>query len=201
MNQVQWGGRWLLLLLTIWGAPALRAQSASDTTFLSTLGELRDADYSAKSAIVDRLSQSGHPSLRAVLTALMSGRLYFRNSDQQIFLVKSADSDPLQLIDPLTLKDAGSAPADSLTNIGTNNSLRRVLRTTVARFALSSPVAADRLQAVRDILASPDDETAAMLRERSAVETNASVKKEIATGLALASLGSSDSKTRLDAIA
>ena len=201
MKKVQWGGRWLLLLLTIWGALALSAQSASDTTFLSTLGELREADYSAKSAIVDRLSQGGHPSLRAVLTALMSGRLYFRNSDQQIFLVKSADSDPLQLIDPLTLKDAGSAPADSLTNIGTNNSLRRVLRTTVARFALSSAVAADRLQAVRDIMASPDDETTAILRERSGVETNASVKKEIATGLALAALTSPDSKTRLDAIA
>ncbi len=45
----------------------------------------------------------------------MEDRLYFRNSDQKIFIVKAADADPLNLIDPLSLKDAGSAPADSLT--------------------------------------------------------------------------------------
>ena len=89
--------------------------------FLSTLGELREATYSDKAAIVERLSQSGHPSVRAVLTALLEDRLYFRNSDQKVFIVKSADGDPLDLIDPLSLKSAGSAPADSLTKIGTNN--------------------------------------------------------------------------------
>ena len=58
--------------------------------FLSTLGELRDASFSDKENIVERLSQSGHPSVRAVLTALLEDRLYFRNSDQKIFIVKSA---------------------------------------------------------------------------------------------------------------
>ena len=91
------------------------AQSPKDASFLSTLGELREASYSDKATIAERLSQSGHPSVRAVLTALMEGRLYFRNSDQKIFIVKSADADPLNLIDPLSLKDAGSASADSMT--------------------------------------------------------------------------------------
>ena len=103
------------------------------------LGEMREASYSDKEAIVERLTQTGHPSVRAVLTALLEDRLYFRNSDQQVFIVKMADTDPFALIDPVSLKDAGSAPADSLTQIGTNNGLRRVFRTTVARFALSSP--------------------------------------------------------------
>ena len=111
----------------------------SDASFLSTLGELREATYSDKATIVERLSQSGHPSVRAVLTALLEDRLYFRNSDQKIFIVKSADEDPLNLIDPLSLKDAGSAPADSLTKIGTNNALRRTLRTTVAHFCVVEP--------------------------------------------------------------
>ena len=46
-----------------------------------------------------------------------------------------------------------------------------------------------------------DEPNVELLRERCAVETNSGVKKEIATGLALAALDSSDSKTRLDAIA
>jgi urea transport system permease protein len=196
------GGQWLfVLLLTLWGAVAVHAQSPIDASFLSTLGELREATYSDKASIVERLSQGGHPSVRAVLTALMEDRLYFRNNDQKVFIVKSAEGDPLNLIDPLSLKDAGSSAADNLTKIGTNNALRRTLRTTVAHFGLSSPEVAVRLDAVRDMLRSLDDTTVALLRERLGVETNSRVKKEIATGLALAALDGSDASARLAAIA
>jgi urea transport system permease protein len=194
-----------MLLLALWVVVPVRAQSssqsASDSSFLSTLGQLREASYSDKAGIVERLSQSGHRSIRAVLTAFLEDRLYFRNDDQKIFIVKSAEGDPLNLIDPLSLKDAGSAPADSLTKIGTNNGLRRTLRTTVAHFALASPDAAVRLAAVQDMLLSLDDATVALLRDRMGVETNSRVKKEIATGLALATLDDSDTNARLNAIA
>jgi len=197
--------RIFMLLLALWGADPAHAQppapASNDATFLSTLGELREADYSAKAAIVERLGQGGHPSVRAVLTAFLEDRLYFRNDDQKVFILKTADGDPLNLVDPISLKDAGSAPADSLTKIGTNNGLRRTLRTTVAHFALSSPDVVVRLDAVKDMLRSLDDTTVALLRERMGVETNSSVKKEIATGLALAALDGSDRGTRLEAIA
>ena len=125
----------------------------------------------------------------------MEDRLYFRNGDQKIFIVKSAEGDPLNLIDPLSLKDAGSAPADSLTKIGTNNALRRTLRTTVAHFALvesrTRPCGWTRCETCCGRWTTP---TVALLRERIGVETNSSVKKEIATGLALAALDGSDSQ-------
>src|SRR5438045_647005 len=202
MKYLPSGGRWLfVLLLAFWGVVPVRSQSPSDASFLSTLGELREADYSAKASIIERLSQGGHPSVRAVLTAFLEDRLYFRNDDQKVFVVKSAEGDPLDLIDPLSLKDSGSAPVDSLTKIGTNNRLRRVLRTTVAHFGLSSPDAAVRLDAVRDMLRSLDEGTVTLLRERIDKETNSSVKREIATGLALATLGGSNQQERLNAIA
>jgi urea transport system permease protein len=202
MKYLPSGGQWLfLLLLTLRGVVLVHAQSPNDARFRSTLGELREATYSDKAGIVERLSRGGHPSVYAVLTALMEDRLYFNNSDQKIFIVKSAEGDPFNLIDPVSLKNAGSAPADSLTKIGTNNALRRALRTTVAHFALSSPEVAVRLDAVRDMLRSLDDATVALLRERIGVETNSSVKKEIAAGLALAALDGSNSQARLDAIA
>ena len=202
MRHLPWGVPWLfLLLLAPWDAGPACAQSPDDATFLSTLGELREATYSEKAGIAERLSQGGHPSVRVVLTALLEDRLYFRTSDQRIFVVKSAEEDPLHLVDPVSLKDAGTAPADSLTKIGTNNGLRRTLRTTVAHFALSSPDVTVRLEAVKDMLRSLDDATVALLRRRLAVETNSGVRKEIATGLALAALDGSDAKARLDAIA
>src|ERR1700735_487801 len=137
MKNLLVGGQLVFLpLLALWGAFPVHAQSPNDIKFLSTLGELREASYSDKAAIAERLSQSGHPGVRAVLTALLEDRLFFRNNDQKIFIAKSPDTDPLSLIDPLTLKNAGSAPAESLTKIGTNNGLRSVLRSTVAHFSL-----------------------------------------------------------------
>src|SRR5258708_8088357 len=179
MKFLRAGGPWLLMLLLALGSVVpLGAQSSSDASFLSTLGELREAAFSEKAALVERLSQGRHPSVRAVLTAFMEDRLYFRNDDQKVFIVKPAEGDPLNLIDPLSLKDAGSAPADSLTKVGTNNGLRRMLRTTVAHFALSSPEVAVRLDAGRDMLRSLDEGTLALLPHRIGVETNFRLPKE-----------------------
>src|SRR5258708_5535277 len=191
------GQRLFLLLLTLWGVLPAHAQSPNDTNFLSTLGELREATYSDKASIVERLSHGGHPSVRAVLTALMEDRLYFRNNDQKVFIVKQAEGDPLNLIDPLSLKSAGSTPADSLTKSGTNNGLRRMLRTTVAHFALSSPQVAVRLDAGRDMLRSLDDTTGALLRERLAGGTKSTVQKKNAPGVGPAALDGADTQPRL----
>jgi urea transport system permease protein len=197
---VQWG--WLLALLALWGVPVL-GQSTDDSDFLATIGELREADYPDKEAIVERLTQSAHSSTRVVLTAFLEDRLYFRNDDQKVVVVKSVENEPadFDLIDPVSLKDAGAIPADQVTKIGTNNRLRRVLRTTIARFGLGNPSAAVRLEAVQDMLRSLDEGTLSLLRERSETETDPQVKKAIAAGLALADLDSSDSQTRLNAIA
>ena len=206
MKRLPAGAQWLFLLLLALGGGALlpaqtpSAQAPSDASFLSTLGELREAAYSDKASIVERLGQTGHPSVRAVLTAFLEDRLYYRNADQKVFIVKTADGDPLNLIDPLSLKDVGSAAADSMTKIGTNNGLRRTLRMTVAHFSLSSPDPAVRLDAVREMVKSLDEPTVALLHERLASETDSGVKKEIATGLALAALDGSDSNARLQAI-
>ena len=56
------------------------------------------------------------------------------------------------------------------------------MQTTLARFGLSSPDASVRLDAVRDIEQDLDEGNVQLLRERSGVETNSSVKEEIATG-------------------
>jgi urea transport system permease protein len=191
----------LVLLFALWGAMPVQAQSRDDAAFLATLGELKEATYSDKASIVERLSQGGHPSVRAVLTAFMEDRLFFRNNDQKVFVAKSAEGSPLSLVDPLTLKDAGTAPTEELTKIGTNNALRRTLRTTVAHFGLSSPAVSVRLEAVREMNGSLDEKTVALLRQRIGVETDAAVKKEIGTGLALAALDGLDANARLRAIA
>ena len=201
------GGQWLLglLLAGLVLAPTLSAQPAPspDEAFLATLGELREASYPDKEQIVGRLSDSRHPAVRQVLSAFLEDRLFVRAADQHIFIAKSVDEGltSLALVDPVSLKDAGSAPRDDLTKIGTNNRLRRVLRIAVSRFGLSSPDASVRLAAVTDMMGALDEENTALLRERLRVETDARVKDEIQAGLALVALDSTDAATRLAAVA
>ena len=64
-----------------------------------------------------------------------------------------------------------------------------------------NPDAATRLQAVRDIEQNLNADNVQLLRERSSTESDSRVKKEIATGLALAVLDGSDTQARLSAIA
>ncbi len=202
MKHIHKGGQWLFLLLLVLGrVPVAYAQSQGDAAFLSTLNELRQATYDDKKAIIERLGESGHKSVRAVLTALLEERLYYRNTDQKVFIAKAAEADPLNLVDPLTLRAAGSASAGSMTQIGTNNALRRMLRESVARYSLSSPDTQVRKDAVREMAKSLNDETIALLRRRLAIEKNSGVRSDIASALALAALDSPDANTRLQAVA
>jgi urea transport system permease protein len=197
------GGQWVVfLLLAACGFARPAFAQSPDAPFSALLGELREASYADKESIVDRLGLSGHSSTRPVLTAFLEDRLYFRVQDQRVFIVKSIDDEltKLDLIDPVSLAPAGSAARDDLTRIGTNNRLRRVLRTTVAKFALASPDPAVRLAAVTDMLRAPDEATLALLRERSSLETDRGVRREIETGLAMAALDGGETGARLQAI-
>ena len=192
-----------MLLMLLASRSLLYAQSPNDATFLATLGQLRDAAFDDKDKIVEQLAHSGHPSVRTVLAAFLEGRLYFRNQDQKMFLIKPGEEDAttVDLIDPLTLKAAGSASSDDLTKIISNNHLRRVLQTTLARYGLSNSDASVRLDAVRDLEKDLNESNLQLLRQGSAVETNFKVKNEIAQVLALAALDESDAQARLAAIA
>jgi urea transport system permease protein len=197
------GGRWLfVLLLAIKSIGFVHAQSPADASFARSIGGLCNAAFDEKTKIVEEIVQSGHASAQPTLTALLENRLYCRNQDQKVFLTKPAaeDSPTVSLLDPLTLKEAGSASNDDVTRIVTNNHLRRVLQTMLARFRLSGPDPSTRLQAVKDIERDLNEGNVQLLRERGAAETNSKVKKEIAVGLGLASLDSADPRERLGAI-
>jgi urea transport system permease protein len=197
------GGRrlvWLLLAACLASLPAW-AQSA-DERFRTALAELREASFADKESIADRLIAAGHPSARPVLTALLDDRLFVRQSDQQIVIAESTDEtlSSYELIDPVSLQAIGSAPTDELTRIGTNNRLRRFLRTTIARFALASPDADVRLDAVKELLRALDASGVELLRQRKDQESDSRVLYEIDTALALAVLDEGDSAARVAAI-
>jgi urea transport system permease protein len=195
--------KWLIVIALVAGvlAPTAGAQS-SDAALGAALAQLREAGYADKETIADALSQSGHKSARPILSALLEDRLYYRSADQRVFIATTADEDAprLDLLDPITLAPAGSAPREAFTKIGTNNRLRKALRIAVARFDLSSSNASVRLAAVKEMLRSLDDASTAILKERIGKETDSGVRREIETGIALAALDGTDHQQRVDAV-
>jgi urea transport system permease protein len=189
------------LLLAVW-LVAWAAFAQGDDAFVAALRGLREASYADKEQIIQQIGESGHRGARAVLTAFLDDRLYVRDSDQQVVIVKSTDDalTTLELVNPVTGAAAGSAPREGLTRIGTNNRVRRVLKTTIARYDLASPDASARLAAVTDMARSLDEATVDLLRQRKAVEQDARVKAEIDTGLAFVALDGGDRAARLAAV-
>lgn len=161
------------------------------------LAALPEASYSEKEALLQQLVRSGDKAAGPAIHALLEGRLYAGEGGGIYIAEESAQG--LQLTDAVTLQGAGSASADQLKKIGTNNSLRKSLKSMSAQLDLASVDAAVRHKAVLEMLRSIDEDSIATLRTHQEKETDGDVRSAIEVGLALADLESGDVDTRLAA--
>jgi urea transport system permease protein len=197
----------LAILLAAAGCMLVHPAAADDASFAAAVGELKDASYIRKAELIRGLAQQRQPGTKELLAAMLDGSVYSRTSDGKVFIVAPVTTG-YGLTDPLTGKGAGTGPAEGFEKVGINNALRRVLRSALAQFDLSSPDAAVRLSAVKEMLrtfdegASTSSATTAriLLESQLKQEGNSPVKHEIETGLALAALGDSAPQKRLAAI-
>jgi len=191
--------------------PEAAASATSGTAadgFAAAVAELKDASYARKAELIRGLAQQRQAGTRELLAALLEGNVYARTSDGKVFVVTPGAS-AYALTDPLTGKSAGTEPDGGFEKVGINNALRRVLRSALAQFDLSSADEGVRLAAVKEMLRSFNEgatsagshNARALLESQLEKERDASVKHEIETGLALAALGDSAPQQRLAAIA
>ncbi|MGE3510469.1 MAG: urea ABC transporter permease subunit UrtB [Vicinamibacterales bacterium] len=195
--------RWLaaaFIVLVSAAVPAAAQQPAAEEV-RAILGALDGASFLDKEELANRLIATGHPSVSTILGAWLEDRLYTK-ADGQVMIVVSADDglDAFEVIDPLTLTAAGAIPPADLIRIGTNNRLRRFLRTAAARFSFSSPDADVRLAAVQQMMRSLDSTVVELLQQRAAEETDSDVRYEIDTALAIAALDGDDVSARRAAV-
>ena len=179
--------------------PADGGTAISGFSFEELVAKLPTADYSEKKEIIARMVELKAPSTRQLLTAFLEGQLYSRISDKKVF-VATESANGMQLVDILDLQNVGFASAEELESIGTNNSLRKLLRAALAQFDLSSDSVEIRATAVSEMLRSLDEGSAAVLRSQLDKETDKKIKGSIQVGLALVDLDSADAKTRLAAL-
>jgi len=168
----------------------------------SLLTALPAASFAEKRLLIQQLLALRDPRVRTVLQAFLADTLVARTRDQHVFVGESSDEHPgqLQLTDALTGASAGTESSDDFDVIGVNNQLRKELRVALAQFDLASPDASVRLAAVKEMLRALEPRTQQLLRDRLGQERDASVKREIQVGLALADLDSDQAVTRLAAV-
>src|SRR5262245_53103287 len=120
--QSEYGGMrtvsWILLVLIVCAAGS-RPASAEDAGFSAAAGQLADSSFSVKEEAVGKLVQLRHAGSKPLLAALLDGRVFVRSADQHVFIVKSAEDDPLVLTEPLTQKAAGTGAREEFSKVTT----------------------------------------------------------------------------------
>ena len=188
----------LMLALAVLATPRM-AFAADDAAFTAAAAQLANDDFATKEEAVRKVLELRHAGSKPLLAALLDGRVFIRTADMHVFIA-AADADPLELIEPLTQKPAGTAKAEDFSKITTNNRLRKTLRGAIASFDLGDADPEIRRGAVKELLRTVDDETMVLLREQIKKEKDPRVRSGIEAGLALADLKSDDAKVRLAAV-
>ena len=188
---------WIAALVALLSSGIVHAQTP-DEKFASAVAGLAAENFPDKAAAVTALTELRHPGAKAVFAALLDGKLYARSADSKVFITDGGEAS-LALTDPLTQASAGNGKAEDFSRITTNNSLRKTLRSALASFALADSDPDVRLDAVREMLRSLDDDSVALLRAGLASEKDTEVQKAMRAGLALVDLDNADAKVRLAA--
>ncbi|SMF02943.1 urea transport system permease protein [Xaviernesmea oryzae] len=178
----------LTCLILSFAAPSF-GQSGAGGDPKSLFDQLAKADFNEAEKLIGQIAATGDPRVVPALQAFVDGDLYFRKSDNLVFIAKAAGSN-LELIDPLTGASAGEAPKNSVTKVRVNNNLRRVIRSAMGGLTLLSPDRAVRLQAADAVLRSPSPENLELVEAALAKETDGEVKARMEEARAVSLLSS-----------
>ncbi|MEP4378648.1 MAG: urea ABC transporter permease subunit UrtB [Alphaproteobacteria bacterium] len=190
-----------LVLMAAVSAPAT-AQSATtaDDPFANAVQALDERKFSDKAAAIDALGALGDERAIDVLQAIADGRLYRRKADKLVVIAERA-GDVFNVTSPVTAEALETAGSRELKKIIANNKLRGQIRGVLGQLALFSPNADDRLEAARNVIASPTDDALTLLKRARDRETVSRIRDTLETGIAMLELASDDTALRFAAVA
>nr|WP_105900994.1 urea ABC transporter permease subunit UrtB [Vibrio gangliei] len=170
--------------------------SLSSAAELQSLSDVKTALLSKKSSdkqdAIEWLSQSSDTEqAKNILTPWLEGDLYFRKSDDALFVIPSLKTGQTAT----ALFDAKDATIDNtrdFSKVRTNNSLRSDIRDVIARIDVSANDPIIRLQAVNSLLGTTNAKTIEKMHTQLASESNADVQSAIELALAMNQVQTSD---------
>ncbi len=172
------------------------AHAADDAAARTLLAQLREADFSGKTALIEQLAALDHPRIATALKALADSRLYYQEAGNRV-VIGSGDGADIAIEDAVSGAALGQISKRDLDRITTNNRLRTLIENRLASLGLASADPEQRKAAVEAFLKNPDPTESERLRARLSVETDSEIKELLAMSLALADLASPDAAVRV----
>jgi len=179
------------------------SETQSEARLTELLTQLKKANFRQKTALVTELGAygvaSGDERLTLILQVMLDGRLYYeRKGDDFVDLTKAGQ------VYTATSMLSGEIMADvkkrTYRKISVNNSLRRILRATLAGLQLKAADPAIRLQAARDLLKSGDEANLAVIDDALASEVNPRSQDMLSVAKAMLIARHGDNEERVAAI-
>jgi len=201
----------MLIALSLCFCVSVNASAAADTQQIQLalpsplaqlLAQLPKSSFKEKAVIVAELEAAGKQQALPALKALLAGKLYYSKADsQQVLGVSELADEGYTLTDLLSAQTVTTVTKTELKKhykkVRTNNKLRKLLRTTIARSALSYGDKESRMDALNAMLANLDATSVALIRELRDRETSSNVQQLMDVALAIHTLGSSADHTQL----
>jgi urea transport system permease protein len=183
-------------------ASSLAADVASlskDQQFKQILSGLTAKSFNDKQQVISSLAGFDHKQSLNVLKQLLDGKMYYRKSDKQLFIIQ-LDGKQASIYDPLTIELIETLPKKKLKKVGINNKLRGRLKRAIAELSLSDSDPKVRKHAVSAIMSTVDEGISELIMGRLEVETEQSVRDELSAALNIYRLSSTDETEVLNAV-
>lgn len=181
----------LLLLLVISGksyAIQIEVKEPASQQLAYVVKQLPKSNLRKMAPLIEQLYQTNEPQIRDILQFMLDGELYYIKANKQVVHAQASATNMYQLTDILTLQPLLEVKKSLISKIKTNNSLRKTLRSLIAKIDLTNTNKEVRLQAVQQLLRAPSKETSAIISELVDSEQDKYVRALMATTLSLQQL-------------
>ncbi|MCQ0987882.1 urea ABC transporter permease subunit UrtB [Jiella marina] len=168
--------RWLLAALTfLFSAISVAPVHAQESDPAATIQKFGGKQsYDETEAVISELAATGDARVARALRALREGDLYWRESDEAVFIAER-NGDNYDLLDPLTGEPAGSEPRGDMSKVRVKNSIRNAVTTALGSLTLRAENPAQRMRAAETLFSEADPEMIEPLDAAIEAESNADV--------------------------
>lgn len=174
-------------------------QLNEDQHFDALLNGLTVKSFSDKQQVIHQIVESKHKRSLSILKQLLDGKIYYRKSDKQLFIVELTGKQA-NLYTPITMEWVETLPKKKLKKVGINNKLRGILKRSIAQLSLADHDPMVRKNAATAIMSSVDESIAQLIINRLEVESDQSVRDELSTAINIYTLNSDDESEVLNAV-
>jgi len=189
----------MLLILSLFYSFNANAEKLEQDSFETSLQNLNSKSFKDKLLAVKSFSISKDKRVLPVMQAMLDAELYYRKSDKRIVFAKKNGSS-YAITDVISAESYGEVKKKKIKKIRINNSLRRLLRTSIAGLSLGSSSADVRYKALQEIIKKIDGDSIELLRSRKDKETDKKILELIDVGLNLYAIDNGNKEERIKAV-